>query len=64
MATHLPQTPLNGIAKRLSRANSFNTDKIEQKVLAEWVSGQRRARHKETLLPDRQARVEALGFKW
>ncbi len=41
-----------------------NCDAPGLRVLAEWVSGQRRARRKGTLLPDRQARLDALGFQW
>ena len=36
----------------------------ETKVLAEWVSGQRRARRRQKLLPARQTRLDRLGFQW
>jgi hypothetical protein len=41
-----------------------NCDAPGLRVLAEWVAGQRRARRRGNLLPERQARLEALGFQW
>ena len=69
------QAPVNAAAweRRFAELASFRAahghcrpsyEASETKSLAEWVSGQRKARRRQKLLPERHARLDGLDFRW